>query len=135
MSEDELVDVKKLLTACNRAHEANRDRQDKEHLKKVRRAIWLPVGVLSGLLLLVLTTLYGIGVSNAGTLKAVELQTKTLETQTLTIGGEIESRTLSDAELRKEILRLDEQLDTRFQWLIENGNFKTRGVNPLIKKP
>lgn len=138
MGDNELSKIEQLMTKCNASHAESRIKQDELHLTKVKRAInlrvGLPVGILSTLLILVLTTLYNIGVDNAGTLKAVELQTATLEQQTLSIGSEINTRGMSDEELRNEIKMMNEKLETNFKWLIENGNFKVRGTDyPLPK--
>lgn len=124
MSEEELADVKKIMAACNRSHAEQQDRQFKLHLKEVKKAInirvGLPVGILSTLLILILTTLYNVGTSNAK-IEAIS------ETHTLMLGAEETARELTDQQIKAKIQECNTKIDSNFKWLIENGNFAKRG--------
>jgi len=130
MSDEELADVKKLLTSCNRSHVMMQESQYKLHLKSIKKAInlrvGLPVGILSTLLILILTTLYNVGTSNA------EIRT-VAETHTLMLGAESTARELTDSQITQKIQEANDKIDRDFKWLIENGNFKSRGSNPYTK--
>jgi len=130
MSDEELADVKKLLTACNRSHVLMQESQYQKHLKSIKKAInlrvGLPVGILSTLLILILTTLYNVGTSNAE-IKSVA------ETHTLMLGAETVARDLTDQQINAKIQAANDKIDRDFKWLIENGNFKSRGSSPYTK--
>ena len=120
-----------LMEACNRSHEINVAKQNILHLKEVKKAInirvGLPVGILSTLLILILTTLYNVGVSNA------EIKT-VAETHTLMLRAEETARDLTDQQIKAKIQDCNTKIDSNFKWLIENGNFNKRGPNPLLMK-
>lgn len=139
MSDLELAKVTAIMQDCNQRHEETREKQDKIHLTKVKKAITirvgLPVGVLSVLLIWVLGTLYSIGVDNARVMKTIELQTATIEQQTQSIGAEVNARVMSDQQLENELKALNAELKANFQWMIEHGTMKQRGsmVLPNLK--
>lgn len=127
--------IKSITESCFANHQELIKEANEDHLKKLKRAInvrvGLPVGVLSVLLMWIITTNYNVGVTTASHRAAVD---QTIETQTLNLGIETKARELSDEELRKQIDVLERKLDSNFKWLIENSNIKYRGANPLLDK-
>ena len=113
MSENELAEVSRLLTACNLRHQETMQEEWERHLKFVKKAInirvGLPVGILCTLLIAVLTTVYNNGV------KVAENQTKIIQT------------VANQKSVEKDIDDLDKKLDANFKWLIENA--RTNNAN------
>jgi sensor c-di-GMP phosphodiesterase-like protein len=133
--------VKQITGDCKKEHQKLIQEENHKHLKAVKKVIrfWvvLPVGSLCAIFLALLTLIYSNGVKTAEhrteTALRLEQQDSKIDTQTMNIGIEAASRELSDKELRAEIERLDKKLELNFKWLIENGDFKKRGKNPLLK--
>lgn len=135
--------ISRITTDCYNSHAKLIQTANSENLKAFKRVIkfWilLPVGLLSGLLVTAMKMTYTSGVKSAehrvATEMSIQKQNESIDKQTLTIGVEIKQREISDTELRKQIEALDVKLDNNIRWLIQNGDFKYRGANPLLAKP
>lgn len=126
--------IEEITSKCYDSHKELITTANHAHLKTVKRAInvrvGLPVAVLSALLMWLIQTNYSIGVATAAHRTMTD---QTIETQTMTIGAEIRTRELNEEQIKAEIKRLEIKLDANFKWLIENGTFKSRGESPLLK--
>jgi hypothetical protein len=133
--------VHEITSQCRTEHQELFNQANEEHLRKMKRAMryWVtfPVGILSAIFVAFLVMTNTSAVRSAehriATEKSLESQNEKIDTQTLNIGIESKQRELTDIEIRNEIRRLEKKWDENWKWLIENGNFKYRGENPLLK--
>jgi hypothetical protein len=132
MSEDQ---IQTITDACFHKHAAHLETENASHLKKMRRNLqyWvtLPVGLLVGLGLFLVSQMFVIGTTvaefKAETSIKVDFQSRGLMDET-------RIRSENNIEIKNELEKIEQNLERNLQWLYQNCQFKDRGTAPYIPK-